>query len=144
MDLTPKMLSLISGALALIPIEKYLEGGWIGVNANLELNAILCALNAEANVNLATHLVQSTSVAEFPVKGSGLTPLDSPRYRLRCYMKLLWLSTSEAHTNNQAYTRYSNMKYARHNTSKKIWYGNMNYAQHKQIWYDVMNDALHN
>jgi len=29
-------------------------------------------------------------------------------------MKLLWLNTSEAHTNNQAYKRYSNMKYARH------------------------------
>ena len=27
MDLTPRMLSLISGALALIPIEKHLEGG---------------------------------------------------------------------------------------------------------------------
>ena len=23
-------------------------------------------------------------------------------------------------------------------------YVNMNYAQHKQIWYDDMNDALHN
>ena len=53
---------------------------------------------------LQTHLVQSTSVAEFPVKGSGLTPLDSTRYGLRCYMKLLWLSTSEAHTQaSQAY-----------------------------------------
>ena len=62
---------------------------------------------------LATNLVQHTSVAEFPVKGSGLTPLDSPKYGLRRYVKLLWLSTSEAHTNNQAYTRYSNMKYAR-------------------------------
>jgi len=39
----------------------------------------LNALNAEAKTNLATHLVQRTSVAEFPVKGSGLTPLDSPR-----------------------------------------------------------------
>jgi len=29
--------------------------------------------------NFATHLIQHTSVAEFPVKGSGLTPLDSPR-----------------------------------------------------------------
>jgi len=27
--------------------------------------------------NLQLHLVQPTSVAEFPVKGSGLTPLDS-------------------------------------------------------------------
>ena len=54
----------------------------------------------------ATHLIQPTSVAEFPVKGSGLTPLDSPRYGLRCYVKLLWLSTSEAHTNNQAYNGY--------------------------------------
>jgi len=26
---------------------------------------------------IATHLMQPTSVAEFPVKGSGLTPLDS-------------------------------------------------------------------
>ena len=36
--------------------------------------------------------MQPTSVAKFPVKGSGLTPLE-----LRCYMKLSWLSTSEAH-----------------------------------------------
>jgi len=55
--------------------EKHL-GGWIGVSANLELNA---KLNAEANATYATHLIQHTSVAEFPVKGSGLTPLDSPR-----------------------------------------------------------------
>ena len=49
-------------------------------------------------------ILQHTSVAEFPVKGSGLTPLDSPKYGLRCYMKLLWLSTSEAHTQaSQAY-----------------------------------------
>jgi len=38
---------------------------------------------------LQSHLVQSTSVAEFSVKGSGLTPLDSPRYGLSCYVKLL-------------------------------------------------------
>ena len=52
---------------------------------------------------IATHLIQPTSVAEFPVKGSGLTPLDFPKYGLRCYMKLLWLSISGAHINNQAY-----------------------------------------
>jgi len=38
------------------------------------------------------------------VKGSGLTPLDSPWNGLRCYVKLLWLNTSEAHTqSSQAY-----------------------------------------
>ena len=46
--------------------------------------------------NFATHLVQPISVAEFSVKGSGLTPLDSPRYGLRCYVKLLW-SVSYTH-----------------------------------------------
>ena len=58
---------------------------------------------------LQSHLIQPISVAEFPVKGSGLTPLDSPRYGLRCYMKLLWLSTSEAHT--QASQAYKNEQY---------------------------------
>ena len=61
---------------------------------------------------IVTHLIQPTSVAEFPVKGSGLTPLDSLEW------VEVWLSISEAHTSNQAYTRYSNMKYARHNTSE--------------------------
>ena len=42
--------------------------------------------------------MQPTSVAEFPVKGSELTPLDSSEKELRRYMKLSWLSTSEAHT----------------------------------------------
>jgi len=118
MDLTPRMLSLISGALALIPIEKHLEGGWIGVSANLELNAKLCALNAEANANLATHLVQSTSVAEFPVKGSGLTPLDSPWMGWGAMWSSCWLGTSEAHTNNQAYKMNRQYEYMQGNTSK--------------------------
>ena len=49
MDLTPRMLSLISGALALIPIESALmpiestpRGGSIGVNANLETKCAKC------------------------------------------------------------------------------------------------------
>ena len=70
---------------------------------------------------LKSHLVQHTSVAEFPVKGSGLTPLDSPRYALRCYMKLLWLSTNEAHTNNQAYKMIYQYEYMQGtNASNKI------------------------
>ena len=48
----------------------HLEGGWIGDKANLELNA-------KIKTNLQLHLVQPTSVAEFPVKGSGLTLFDS-------------------------------------------------------------------
>ena len=81
--------------------EKHLEGGWIGVNANLETKYAKCGSLKKL---FATHLIQPTSVAEFPVKGSGLTPLDSPRYELRCYVKLLWLSISEAHTqSSQAY-----------------------------------------
>ena len=52
---------------------------------------------------LQTHLVQSTSVAEFPVKGSGLTPLDSPWMGWGAMWSSCWLDTSEAHTNNQAY-----------------------------------------
>ena len=35
------------------------------------------ALNAEANANVAQTRYNTTSVAEFPVKGSELTPLDS-------------------------------------------------------------------
>ena len=66
---------------------------------------------------LATHLIQHTSVAEFPVKGSGLTPLDSPKYGLRCYMKFLWLSISEAHTNNQAYKMNRQYEYMQGTTS---------------------------
>ena len=70
---------------------------------------------------LATNLIQPTSVAKFPVKGSGLTPLDSPRYGLRCYVKLLWLSTSEAHTNNQAYKMIYQYEYMQGtNASNKI------------------------
>ena len=66
-----------------------------------KLNALKCG---SLKLILATHLIQHTSVTEFPVKGSGLTALDSPRYGLRCYMKLLWLSISEAHTQtSQAY-----------------------------------------
>ena len=68
---------------------------------------------------MQSHLIQHTSVAEFPVKGSGLTRLDSPRYGLRCYMKLMWLSTSEAHTSNQAYTRYSNMNFMQGTNASK-------------------------
>ena len=67
---------------------------------------------------LQSHLIQPTSVAEFPVKGSGLSPLDSPKYGLRCYMKLLWLSISEAHTNNQAYKMNRQYEYMQGNTSK--------------------------
>ena len=56
------------------------------------------------------------------MKGSGLTPLDSPRYGLRCYMKLLWLSISEAHT--QAIQAYKDKQYelnARTTQAYKIW-----------------------
>ena len=83
----------------------------------------------------ATHLVQHTSVAEFPVKGSGLTPLDFPKYGLRCYMKLLWLSISEAHT--QASQAYND------NKQNEIMQGTTN-ASNKNDMYDNKNDAMHN
>ena len=64
------------------------------------------------------------------MKGSGLTPLDSRKYGLRCYMKLLWLSTSEAHTNNQAYNMNGQYEYMQGTTQANEWYGNMNNAMH--------------
>ena len=44
---------IIGSLMHLMNYEKHLEGGWIGVSANLELNAKLSALNAEANANVA-------------------------------------------------------------------------------------------
>ena len=60
---------------ALIPIEKHLEGGWIGVIANLTI--FLKNYEWMMQRSLKTRLR-----AEYPVKGSELLPRDSSGYEL--------------------------------------------------------------
>ena len=49
----------LSSVMWLLLLKVHLEGGWIGVNANLRLNEKLNALNAEANANVTqTNTIQ--------------------------------------------------------------------------------------
>jgi len=66
------MLFLLYEAICNEFIEKHLEGGWIGVNANLKI-----FLNKYEN--MMQRLPKTRLRAEYSVKGSELLPRDSSR-----------------------------------------------------------------
>ena len=88
-----------------IPIENTPREGVNRCMANLMTN------DAELKTKCNT-LCVTKDVAEFAIKGSGLTLLNFSKLELRCYLKLSWFNTSmDTHKQYQTYMHdMNNMK----------------------------------